>query len=289
MLSKETVQDLLISLPDVVEEITFTKTSYRAFKKIFATYDRVDNLLVLLLSTANQGYFYKKYPNTVSLAKGKYGEVGWTVFDTSTASLDLIEKAVDFSYDRVKTDTKRKTTENSEGKKRKDVNYHALKRKNNPNQLAYDSDRVTKLSARAKLENKLPIHIISSEFILYVRDINVSTRFYEQLLRKKPKNLLAGKTYFLLTYIIKLGLVANDSMENIFTNTMPSPSTGVGIPRCELYLYVKDVMAEYLHAKKIGAKVISSVSLRDWGHLVCYIADPDGHVIALAQENNSTD
>jgi len=284
MLSNETVKELLISLPDVAEEITFTKTSYRAYKKIFATYDRVDNLLVLLLSSANQGFFHKKYPDTVSLAKGKYGEEGWTIFDTSTASLDLIKKAVDLSYDRIKTFIKKKTIENIEAKKGKDANYHALKRKNNPNQLAYDSDRVTKLSARAKLENKLPIHIISSEFILYVRDINVSTRFYEQLLRKKPKNLLVGKTYFLLTYIIKLGLVANDSMENIFTNTMPSPSTGVGIPRCELYLYVKDVAAEFQHAVEIGAKIISPVSLMDWGHLVCYIADPDGHVIALAQE-----
>ena len=111
MLSNETVKELLISLPDVAEEITFTKTSYRAYKKIFATYDRVDNLLVLLLSSANQGFFYKKYPDTVSLAKGKYGEEGWTIFDTSTASLDLIKKAVDLSYYRIKTFIKKKTIE----------------------------------------------------------------------------------------------------------------------------------------------------------------------------------
>ena len=46
----------------------------------------------------------------------------------------------------------------------------------------------------------------------------------------------------------------------------------------------KDVAAEFQHAVEIGAKIISPVSLMDWGHLVCYIADPDGHVIALAQE-----
>ena len=32
-----------------------------------------------------------------------------------------------------------------------------------------------------------------------------------------------------------------------------------------------------------GARLVSPVADRDWGDRVGYVADPDGHVIALAQ------
>lgn len=64
----------------------------------------------------------------------------------------------------------------------------------------------------------------------------------------------------------------------------PHPDTGIGIPRCELYLYVDNIQIEFDNAIKCGAKVISPIIDRDWGDKVCYFSDPDGHIIAFAEK-----
>jgi uncharacterized glyoxalase superfamily protein PhnB len=76
----------------------------------------------------------------------------------------------------------------------------------------------------------------------------------------------------------------NSGISKIISPIMPQPATGIGIPRCELYLKVKDVHAEFEHAQNCGAQLISPVQARNWGDTACYFADADGHVIAFAQE-----
>lgn len=122
------------------------------------------------------------------------------------------------------------------------------------------------------------------EIILYVRNQEASCDFYTKLFRKNPILNVEGMTEFIISDFCKLGLMPNQNIAKILTDILPNPSLGNGIPRCELYIYVDDIFNEYDNALKIGAKLISPISERDWGDRVCYFADPDSHIIAFAEK-----
>lgn len=128
-----------------------------------------------------------------------------------------------------------------------------------------------------------PIPMI--EIILYVRDQRASAAFYQKIFKKAPDLDVPGMTEFQLAENVKLGLMPNRGIAKLLGNTLPHPDEGNGIPRCELYLYVDDLRFEYENALKAGSRLLSPPALRDWGDTVCYLADPDGHVIAFAEKN----
>lgn len=76
----------------------------------------------------------------------------------------------------------------------------------------------------------------------------------------------------------------NAGIAKILGDKTPHPETGTGILRCELYLQVENLKEEFYNALKAGAKLISEIEERNWGDRVCYLADPDGHTIALAEK-----
>ena len=119
-------------------------------------------------------------------------------------------------------------------------------------------------------------------FILYVRSQAASRDFYRSLLDAEPALDVPGMTEFDLGPC-KLGLMPEDGIARIITPALPHPATGHGVPRCELYLLVNDISAAEERARRTNALVVSPASDQDWGHRVAYFADPDGHVIALAQ------
>lgn len=122
------------------------------------------------------------------------------------------------------------------------------------------------------------------EFILYVADQNRSRDFYRFLLDEKPVLDVSGMTEFALGKHVKLGLMLEKSIAKILGDKTPNPALGNGIPRCELYLKVENA-AEYMsRCEKINAKIISPLEMRDWGDLVGYFTDSDGHVIAIAEK-----
>ena len=127
-------------------------------------------------------------------------------------------------------------------------------------------------------------HILSSEFILYVDNQEASSRFYELLLRTKPSLEVTGMTEFTLSENLKIGLMPNNGIAKILADSTPHPKTGNGIPRCELYFHVENIHFEFENAIKNGAKIISEIEDRNWGDRVCYLADPDGHIIAFAEK-----
>lgn len=122
------------------------------------------------------------------------------------------------------------------------------------------------------------------EFILYVADQKRSRDFYSNILRMQPQLDVPGMTEFTLNENLKLGLMPETGIAKILEAKTPHPSSGNGIPRCELYLYVDDVEAEFINAIKGGAVVISPIEERNWGEVVGYLADPDGHIIAFAKK-----
>lgn len=120
------------------------------------------------------------------------------------------------------------------------------------------------------------------EFILYVSNQEKSRNFYQILLQQKPSLDVSGMTEFTLNDFVKIGLMPNDGIAKIITPKLPHPTSGIGIPRCELYLQVDNIETIFEEAKQAGATEISPITLRDWGDYVGYISDFDGHVIAIA-------
>ncbi|MDX9846375.1 MAG: VOC family protein [Tenuifilaceae bacterium] len=123
------------------------------------------------------------------------------------------------------------------------------------------------------------------EIILYVNDQAKSSVFYQNIFRKAPDLNVPGMTEFSYSPHCKIGLMPNSGIAKILADKTPHPSSGNGIPRCELYLYVNDIQAEFENAVKCGAKLVSPITLRDWGDKVCYFSDPDGHIIAFAEKS----
>lgn len=121
------------------------------------------------------------------------------------------------------------------------------------------------------------------EFILYVDDQNRSKEFYGQLLAIHPNLDVPGMTEFILGPNCKLGIMPNAGIQKILNNQTPNPQLGQGIPRCELYLLVDNPEEYIIRANLNGALVVSEFQPRDWGDAVGYLADPDGHIIALAK------
>lgn len=126
-----------------------------------------------------------------------------------------------------------------------------------------------------------------TEFILYVTNQERSKQFYEQLLNREPTLDVEGMTEFNLSASTKLGLMPENGIAKILGNKTPHPKTGSGIPRCELYLKVKNANAYIERGLMFGGKLISPLKKRDWGDKVGYISDLDGHIIAFAEEKTT--
>ena len=122
------------------------------------------------------------------------------------------------------------------------------------------------------------------EFIIYVNNQEKSKNFYEALLKIKPSLNVPGMTEFNLSENVKLGLMPENGIAKIISTQFPHPKKGNGIPRCELYLKVKNPIEYIERGIELGGKEISKLQKRDWGDKVGYISDLDGHIIAFAKK-----
>jgi catechol 2,3-dioxygenase-like lactoylglutathione lyase family enzyme len=122
------------------------------------------------------------------------------------------------------------------------------------------------------------------EIILYCKDQQKSRDFYTKILKLTPSLDVPGMTEFQLTPELKLGLMPENGIAKILENKTPHPSTGNGIPRCELYIYVDDINLAFAYSLENGAKEISTPQPRDWGDTVAYVSDLDGHIVAFAKK-----
>lgn len=126
------------------------------------------------------------------------------------------------------------------------------------------------------------MNIYKVQIILYVADQPRSRDFYSAVLGKLPELDIPGMTEFELAANLKLGLMPENGIAKILLDKTPHPSTGNGIPRCELYLQTDDLEGSFERALQAGAQTISEIRDRDWGDKVGYLADPDGHIVAFA-------
>src|SRR5690349_16304106 len=121
------------------------------------------------------------------------------------------------------------------------------------------------------------------EFILYVADQERSRDFYRNVLDTEPVLDVNGMTEFMLSEGCKLGIMSYKGIKKILGSVIVYPETGTGIPRCELYLYKKNIEEIVKKALAAGAKELSPLLLRDWGDEAAYLSDPDGHIIVFAR------
>jgi predicted enzyme related to lactoylglutathione lyase len=119
-------------------------------------------------------------------------------------------------------------------------------------------------------------------WILYVRDQEAATRFYEAVLAQAPSLHVPGMTEFSLPGGAVLGLMPEAGIKRLLGEALPDPAAASGVPRAELYLRVTDALAYHRRALAAGARELSGLEQRSWGDCAAYSLDPDGHVLAFA-------
>lgn len=128
---------------------------------------------------------------------------------------------------------------------------------------------------------------LRAHLILYVRDQAVSARFYRAVLAQAPSLDAPGMTEFDLGGHAVLGLMPEAGIRRLLGGTLPDPASARGVPRAELYLVVDDPGVCHARALAAGARELSPLQARGWGHTAAYSLDPDGHVLAFAREGGS--
>ena len=124
---------------------------------------------------------------------------------------------------------------------------------------------------------------MKAHFILYVADQKLSARFYERVLGQKPRLDVPGMTEFELNAGGVLGLMPAAGIKRLLGERLPDPDGAKGVPRAELYLLVDDPGASHRLALESGAREMSPLLPRGWGHEAAYSLDLDGHVLAFAR------
>ena len=118
-------------------------------------------------------------------------------------------------------------------------------------------------------------------FILYVANQERSKAFYSAVLDMAPSLDEPGMTEFDLGDAV-LGLMPEEGAWRLFGSSVYHPAAARGVPRSELYLLFDDAKRVHRRAVASGARELSPLANRDWGHKVGYSLDPDGHVLAVA-------
>lgn len=124
----------------------------------------------------------------------------------------------------------------------------------------------------------------ASHFILYVADQPRSTAFYSAVLALEPRLDVPGMTEYALPGGGVLGLMPESAIRRLLGDALPDPAAAHGVPRTELYLVVDTPAAFHRRALAAGATELSPLLPRNWGPMVAYSRDPDGHVLAFASE-----
>jgi len=107
--------------------------------------------------------------------------------------------------------------------------------------------------------------------ILYVADQKRSKLFYETILKKAPELDEPGMTCFRIHDQFSIGLMPEAGIEKILGDSVPAASSGNGIPRCELYLFVNDPEFSLETASQAGAKIISLAKGQRLGRSCCIL------------------
>jgi catechol 2,3-dioxygenase-like lactoylglutathione lyase family enzyme len=120
-----------------------------------------------------------------------------------------------------------------------------------------------------------------AHLIFYVRDQGASRDFYVKVLERAPTLDVPGMTEIELAGGAVLGLMPEAGITRLLGSAVdPSQLRTPG--RAELYLLVDDPGAHHARALACGARELSPLAPREWGHVAAYSLDADGYVLAFA-------
>lgn len=97
MINLDQLRQIACSFPETAEEPHFEKSSFRVWKKIFATYDRKLNTATIKLSPEDQDVF-SLGDHGISPVPNKWGQKGWTTIDMSRVPKELFDDAIRAAY-----------------------------------------------------------------------------------------------------------------------------------------------------------------------------------------------
>jgi len=121
-------------------------------------------------------------------------------------------------------------------------------------------------------------------FLLYVTNKPASAAFYREVLGLEPIVDVEAITEFRLLDGAVLGIMSFAAAARNVDEGIPAVPTAPETPKAELYLVVEDPESHHRRALERGAREISPMQPRDWGHRAAYSLDPDGHVLAFAEK-----
>ena len=122
----------------------------------------------------------------------------------------------------------------------------------------------------------------TTHFILYVTDQRRAESFYTAVLDLRPRLDVPGMTEYDLPGGGVLGLMPEAGIRRLLGPELADPASAAGVARAELYLHVADAASYHRRAVERGARELSPMLPRSWGHQVAYSQDPHGHVLAFA-------
>ena len=125
------------------------------------------------------------------------------------------------------------------------------------------------------------MHVGEAGFIFYCDDVKRARDFYAAVLQKVPRLDVDGMVEFQLTPHAVLGLMPTAGIRRLLGDAIVDPASS-DAPQAELYVVVDDVEAAHRRALDAGGRELSAVQPRNWGDTAGYVADLDGHVLALA-------
>jgi lactoylglutathione lyase len=114
--------------------------------------------------------------------------------------------------------------------------------------------------------------------ILYVRDLDASAAFYQDVVGLPFRLRDAGYAEF-VTGETKFGLLERKRASDLIRR---EPAEGG--PAGEVLFIVEDVDAEAERLRGLGVEFLSGPVDRPWGHRTLHLLDSDGFVVELAQE-----
>jgi catechol 2,3-dioxygenase-like lactoylglutathione lyase family enzyme len=122
---------------------------------------------------------------------------------------------------------------------------------------------------------------MKAHVIFFVDDQARSTVFYRELLGIPPCLEVPGMTEFPLSETTVLGLMPRSGAQRLLGSVVAGASLQDGLSG-ELYLVVEDPQTFQERALALGCRLLSPLQVRNWGHRVCYVISPDGHLLAFA-------
>lgn len=98
MVTFDTLQQLALSFPEATEDPHFEKTSFRIKKKIFATYDALNQRACVKLSPIDQNVFAAADSAIIYPVDNAWGKQGWTLIEMTKVHPDLFLDALITAY-----------------------------------------------------------------------------------------------------------------------------------------------------------------------------------------------